>query len=130
MAVLTAAQIIDMQGDLAIGDDESVFTDDELQRFYVRAGEDYNTAVYYGWLQILSGSAKWVDYQVAQTKVSRSQAFANIKAMLAVWKALATTGANQVLIAGMNPVPPRHKPVPADEYPHPRTWPYPWRRWR
>jgi hypothetical protein len=82
---LTAQQILDMQADLAIGADESVFTDAELEALYTRAGDDYNTAVYYAWRQILAGSAAWVDYAVAQTKVSRSQAFDHIKAMVTFW---------------------------------------------
>lgn len=128
MADLTAAQILDMQGDLAIGSDQSVFTDAELQRFYVRAEEDYNTAVYLGWLQILGGSAAWVNYRVAQTHVDRGDAFAHIERMVALWAKLATTGANQLKVVGINPVPTVFKPVPADEYPKP--WPYRWNRWR
>lgn len=129
MAVLTAAQITDMQGDLAIGNDESVFTDDELQRLFVRSGEDYNLAVYYAFRQILASKVtSWVDYHVALTKISRSKAFDNLKALLALWQDLATTGANQVLIIGANPVPTIHKPRPMDE--HPRGWPYRWSRWR
>lgn len=120
MATLTAEQITDMQADLAIGDDESVFTNDELQRLYDRGGDDYNLAVYYGWRQILSASAKWVDYQVAQTKVSRSQAFEQIKVMVGFWQGESRSAANQVKIMGAVPVPTRHKPKPADAYPRPR----------
>lgn len=129
MAELTAAQIADMQGDLAIGDDESVFTNDELQRLYVRASEDYNTAVYYAYRQILASKVvAWTDYQVAQTKVSASQAFANLKTLVAEWQKTANTPTNQVKIVGANPVPTTHKPKPTDEYP--RSWPYRWSRWR
>lgn len=129
MAELTLLQITDMQGDLAIGNDESVFTDDELQRLYVRAGEDYNAAVYYAFRQILASKVtSWINYQVALTKVDRSKAFDNLKTLLAIWQDLATTGANQVKIVGINSVPSQHKPRPADEYPKP--WPYRWNRWR
>lgn len=111
---LTTTQRTDMQGDLSIGSDQSVFTNDELDRFYERAGSDYNTAVYYGWRQILAGSAKWVDYQVAQTKVSRSQAFAQIKQMVDFWAAESKAADDQLLSAGIAPVPTQHKPLPAD----------------
>jgi hypothetical protein len=125
---LTAQQILDMQADLAIGADESVFTDAELEALYTRAGDDYNTAVYYAWRQILAGSAAWVDYAVAQTKVSRSQAFDHIKAMVTFWGGERRTTANQVLVVGANPVPTVHKNSPHDEYPH--AWPYRRTRWR
>lgn len=114
MTTLTAAQTLDMLSDLAAGDIGDVFTQDELQRFYDRAGDDYNLAVYYGWRQILGNSAAWVDYAVAQTKVSRSQAFDHILRMVALWGDESRTLANQVKIVGMRPVPTKHKPVPAD----------------
>lgn len=112
---LTAEQLIDMQADLAIGDDETVFTDEELERLFERAGDDYSLAVYYGWRQILSGAAAWIDYKVAQTSVSRSQAFDHIKAMVAFWAAESRTTANQVQIVGANPVPTVFKPRPMDD---------------
>lgn len=115
MATLTAEQILDMLADLAAGDIGDVFTQDELQRFFDRAGDDYNLAVYYGWRQILANSASWIDYKVAQTSVSRSQAFDHILAMLKLWGDESRTLANQVKIVGMRPVPTKHKPVPADD---------------
>jgi len=118
MATLTAAQTLDLLADLAAGALGVVFSQDELQRFYDRAGNDYNLAVYYGWRQILADSAAWVDYKVAQTSVSRSQAFEHIKAMVALWAAESRSVANQVLSVGLNGVPTRHKPVPADAYQH------------
>lgn len=127
---LSAVQIMHMQGDLAIGDDESVFTDAELQQFFERAGSDYNLAVYYGWRQILSGAAKWLNYRVAQTQVDRSQAFDHILAMVAFWADESRTNANQMRIVGMRPVPTAHKPRPAEEYARPDQYGhYPW-RWR
>jgi hypothetical protein len=111
---LTAQQLADMQADLAIGSDQSVFTDAELERLFTRANDDYNLAVYYGWRQILGGSAKWVDYQVAQTRVSKGQAFDHIKAMVAFWGDESRNAANQVRIMGAVPVPTQHKPRPAD----------------
>lgn len=117
---LDPEQLLDLQGDLAIGADESVFTDDELERFYTRADSDYNTAVYYGWRQILAASAKWVDYQVAQTKVSRSQAFKQIRDMVEFWGNESRTNANQVRVLGLNGVPTRYKPRPESDHNPPR----------
>lgn len=117
---LTAEQLADLQADLAIGSDESIFTDEELERLYERASDDYNLAVYYGWRQIFAASAKWVDYQVAQTKVNRGQAFDHLKQMVAFWGEESRTTANQVRIMGAVPVPTKHKPKPQDVYPHPR----------
>jgi hypothetical protein len=115
MATLTAEQLADLQADLGIDDSESVFTDEELQRLFDRAGDDYNLSVYYGWRQLLSASAKWVDYKVAQTSVSRSQAFDHIKDMVAFWAAESRNNANQVRIMGMVPVPTKHKDKPHDQ---------------
>lgn len=116
---LTAQQILDIRGDLGIGASGSatqIFTDDELNNLFDRAGSDYNLAVYYGWRQTLANSTRWLDYQVAQTKVSRSQAFDHIKAMVAFWGDESRTTANQVAFVGMRPVPTIHKDHPADEY--------------
>lgn len=115
---LTAAQLSDMQIDLAISDDESVFTDEELERLFERSGSDYNLAVYYGWRQLLSASAKWVDYRVAQTAVSRGQAFDHILQMVAFWASESKSADDQLLSAGLNQVPTIHKRKPLDEYHH------------
>lgn len=128
MADLTEAQTLDMLGDLAAGELDDVFSQAELQRFYDRAGNDYNLAVYYGWRQIFAAATKWVDYQVAQTKVSRSQAAANIEKMLEFWQGEARIAGNQLVSAGMTPVPTKHKNVPADEcYRRGRVLPSRWR---
>ena len=128
---LTAAQLIDFQADLAIGSAQSVFTDAELERLFTRADSDYNLAVYYGWRQILSGAAAWVDYTVAQTRVSRSQAFDHLLKMVAFWSEESRVAGNQVRIMGAVPVPTKHKPRPGDDFPRPQTnrshvadWPY------
>src|SRR5690554_6869746 len=112
---LSAQQLADMQADLAIGDDESVFTDAELERLFERANSDYNLAVYYGWRQILAGSAKWIDYRVAQTQVSRSQAFDHLLKMVEFWGNESRSTANQLRSMGINSVPTVHKPKPLDE---------------
>lgn len=113
---LSATQLADFQADLAISNDETVFTDEELERLFERAESNYNLAVYYGWRQVLAGSAKWVNYRVAQTQVDKAQAFDHIKAMVAFWADESRTTANQVAIVGMRPVPTVWKNEPADEY--------------
>lgn len=121
---LSAQQILDIRADMNLGPSGSateIFSDVELNALFDRAASDYNLTVYYGWRQILAGSAAWVDYKVAQTSVSRSQAFDHILRMVAFWGAESRSAANQVRILGANPVPTIHKPVPADEYPKP--WP-------
>lgn len=115
MATLTPEQTLDMLSDLAAGDIDDVFSQTELQRFYDRAGDDYNLAVYYGWRQILANSAKWVNYRVAQTQVDRGEAFDHIYKMLQLWSNESRTTANQVQILGMNGIPTKHKPRPAPD---------------
>lgn len=112
---LNATILADLQGDLGIDNSEAVFTDLELERIYARASSDYNTAVYMAWRQLLAASSKYVDYAVAQTKVSRSQAFQHIKDMVAFWGAESKSADDQLLSAGMRGVPTKHKPQPADD---------------
>lgn len=112
---LTAAQTLDMLGDLAAGDIDDVFSQVELDRLYERAESNYNLAVYYGWRQIAADAARWINYQVAQTKVDRSAAADRILKMLQFWADESRTTANQLVSAGMRPVPTKHKPTPADE---------------
>lgn len=118
---LSAQQILDMRADLGIGASgaaDEIFSDAELNVLYDRAGSDYNLAVYYGWRQILANSVKYIDYKVAQTSISRSQVFQHIKDMVAFWAAESKSADDQLLSAGLNQVPPKLKPKPADEYHH------------
>lgn len=116
MTTLTAAQTLDMLGFLAAGALNDVFSQDELQRFFDLAAGDFNTAVYLGWLEILGNATTWVNYRVAQTQVSRGDAFDHIKVMLDIWQKLALTPANQLISAGIAPVPTRCKPRPGGDY--------------
>jgi hypothetical protein len=115
MATLTASQTTDLLGDLGAGALNDVFSQTELQQFYDRAESDYNLAVYYGWRQIAANAAAYVDYKVAQTSVSRSQAFEHIRAMLDFWTNESRVAANQLVSAGIAGVPVRIKPKPADD---------------
>lgn len=119
---LTAEQLADMQGDLGISDDELVFTDDELNRLFERADSDYNTAVYLAWRQIVGGAVNWIDYRVAQTSLSRDQAWQHAMAMLAFWKDESRTAANQLRILGLTEIPPRIKDDPDKPATRIRDW--------
>lgn len=111
---LTATQLADFQSDLGIGSDEAVFTDAELERLYTRAADDYATAVYFAWRQLLAAATKYVDYRVAQTQESRSQAYSHIKDMVAYWRGESedSTNVRGVAIAGVNPIPTAWKDAP------------------
>lgn len=112
---LTTEQRTDMQADLGITADEAVFTNDELDRLFTRAGDDYNTAVYLGWRQLMADAAKLYAYSVAQTKVSKEQVFEHVKEMVAFWAEESRTNSNQVAIVGLNPIPTKWKDQPAED---------------
>jgi len=95
---LTVTQLTDLQRDIGIGSDEAVFTDDELNRLYSRAGS-YAGAVAYAVRQLLMDAARFNDYTVDKTKESRSQIFAHLKQMYDLWSAEAGIG-TPPLVAG------------------------------
>jgi hypothetical protein len=109
MAELSAAQLLDIRADL--GDDGTVWTDDELDRLYTRASSDYNSAVVLAIRQLLMNAAKLHDYSLAQSSESKSQIFKNLKEMLTYWDDKASTR-QQVKMVGMRSVPPRAKDSP------------------
>lgn len=113
---LTAEQLADFQNDLGIGADEQVFTDAELERLYSRAGEVYETAVYYAWRQVLAQATKYIDYKVALTEEKRSQVRAHISDMVDHWKTAsdAASGSQGALLLGLNVIPTRSKEEPYD----------------
>ena len=110
---LTATQRTDMQSDLGITSDEAVFTNDELDRLYTRAGSDYNSAIYLAWRQLMADAAKFNDYTVGQTQEKKSQLFDHVKAMVDYWKDEARVATNQVRVIGLLEVPPRWKDSPS-----------------
>lgn len=115
---LTADQLADMQADLGISNDESVFTDAELERLFTRAGEVYETAVYMAWRQILAQATKYIDYKVAQTEEKRSQVRAHISDMVKHWQteSEAASGTQGALLLGLNVIPTKLKEEPADAF--------------
>lgn len=112
MATLTATQRADMQGDLGIGSDEAVFTNDELDRLYTRAEGDYNLAVFYAYRQLLADANKLFDYAAAQTRMNKSQVRAHLRDMLDFWGEESRTAANQLRIVGALSIPPKDKDEP------------------
>jgi len=113
---LTSDQLTDLQADLGITDDETVFTDTELERLFTRASEGYNTAVYLGWRQLMADAAKLYKYTVAQTSINKDQVFDHVKAMVEFWATESRTNSNQVAILGVNPIPNIWKDVPGEDY--------------
>jgi hypothetical protein len=111
MAELNADQLTDIRADL--GDDGTVFTDDELHRLYTRAGGDYNKAVVLALRQILMNAAKLSDYRIAQSAESRSQVYKQLREQLAYWEEVARN-TQQIRVVGLRAVPPRAKDVPSE----------------
>ena len=112
MATLTADQLSDMQADLGIGTDESVFTDDELNRLYTRASGGYTAAVVLAIRQLLMNAAKLNDYTAGETSEKKSQVFNHLKDLLEYWEDQ-DRSSNQAKIVGMSFVPPTDREKPS-----------------
>lgn len=106
---LTSDQLADFR--LDIGDDGTVFTDEELNRLYERASDDYESAVVLALRQLMAQSSKLRDYKIAQSSESNSQIFDHIKTLLEYHESR-ITASQQVSIVGMRSVPPRYKDRP------------------
>ena len=113
---LSAEQLSDMQGDLGIGADETVFTDAELARLFERAEGDYALAVYYGYRQLLAQANRFHDYTAGMTSIKRSQMRTHLQASLDFWKSEAKR-ADGVRSLGVRGVPPKRKDAPGAETP-------------
>ena len=124
---LDNTQIADMQGDLGISADQSVFTDTELQRLYTRAEESYALAVYYAFRQLQADAAKLHDYTAGQTEMNLDQVYKHVKDMVEVWEKESRSSTNQVLMVGLVGVPTIHKDTP-DTSTRRRNR-YPWKDW-
>ena len=111
---LTDTQRTDMQGDLGVSDDEAVFSNDELDRLYARAVDDYALAIYYGFRQLLAQANKYHKYTAGFASEDLQQVRANLKDSLEEWKEEAKNSANQVMMVGILEVPPRDKDEPWD----------------
>lgn len=111
MATLTTDQLLYLRDD--IGDDGTVFTDNELNRNYTRADGDYNKAVVITLRQLLAQSAKLHDYRIAQSSESLSQVYKQVKGLLDYWESQVVRASQQVRIVGARTVPPRYKERPS-----------------
>ncbi len=113
---LTADQITDMQGDLGITNDQTVFTDAELQRFYVRAEGSYPKAMVFALRQLLANKAKLRDYGTGLSYEKESQVYDHVKGLLSVWQAEDDSedagGGNQVKVVGVRLQPRRDRDKP------------------
>ena len=78
MAELSDDQRSDIQADIGIDSDQTVFTDAELDRLYTRASSDYDTAVVYALDQLLADAAKFNDYTAGASSERKSQVFENL----------------------------------------------------
>ena len=95
---LSAAQLTDIQADIGIGSDESVFTDDELNRLYARADSDYSLAVLYAIRQILTNAARFHDLTRGDDSDKKQQVFANLEKIYDKW--VTETGGAAPLVTG------------------------------
>lgn len=86
MTTLTATLRADLQGDLGIGSDEAVFTNDELDRNYTRAEGDYNKTVVYCFRQLLSSAIKFTRYTAGSSSEARNQIFDHLRVVLKDWE--------------------------------------------
>lgn len=119
---LTSDQLSDLQGDLGITADATVFTDAELNRLFDRADSDYNTAVYLGWRQLLSDATKFFNFTAGQTRAEKAVIFDHIEKMVTFWKDESRTAASQVAVTGITPIPPRWKDRPNLPLSQDRRW--------
>jgi hypothetical protein len=83
MATLTADQLADLQADIGITDDESVFTDTELDRLFTRADEDYPTTVAYALRQLWRSAAKFANYTQNASSEEKGTIFKNLGELVA-----------------------------------------------
>lgn len=111
---LTSDQLSDLQADLGITSDQSVFTDSELNRLFTRAVGDYELTITYAVRQLLMQAARFNDYTVGQTSESKSQVYKQLKDTLTYYETK-QQGKQQVKIVGMRPVPTRGKDIPATD---------------
>ncbi len=84
MATLSSDELADLQADLGIGSDGSVFSDEELDRLYTRA-TTLDGARVYALDQLLMNAAKFNDYTAGSSTEKKSQVFAQLMAMRTMW---------------------------------------------
>jgi hypothetical protein len=119
----TETQRDDLRADLGLAADETVFTDAELDRLYVRAGERYTVttsieayARVLACKQLRAKSANLTDYTQNETTEKLSQIFANLSKMQACFEdelaAAERAGSASVRIGAL-----KKKPTSLKDYP-------------
>lgn len=84
---LTAEQLNDFRADLN-DPSSAVWTDDELNRLFTRAGDNYNGAVVYAIDQLLMAhSDKWVNYTQNMSREDREAVWKHMQDMRKAWNA-------------------------------------------
>jgi hypothetical protein len=96
---LSNDQLSDFRAD--IGDVNNAFSDAEIQRLYVRAGENYDEALVLGIDQLVSNAVKFSDYTSGESSDKRSQVFDHLMTLRTLFKSRASLAKPQVRIAGM-----------------------------
>lgn len=124
MATLTADQLSDFQSDMGISDDETVFTDDELNRLYTRAESDYDAAIILALWQLLVNTAKFFDFVSGFTRQEQDTIFENTHKLFELRRKM-YAGKYQVRIMGLEIIPPYLKSEPLDSYDWGRDEPVP-----
>jgi hypothetical protein len=96
MSTLSSDQLADLQVDLGISSDGSVFTDAELNRLFTRAEADYDRTVVYALDQIMVDAAKLNDYTAGASEEKKSQVFTALEKMRGIWARRAGVGLGTV----------------------------------
>lgn len=112
MATLTADQLGDIQADLGISNDGTVFTDAELQRNYTRASGNYDKAVVISFRQLLAQANKLHTYSVASASENLKEVRDNLRDSLTYWEERVLGQSQQIKIVGLRGIPPRWKDEP------------------
>lgn len=113
MGELSSDELTDLRGDIGDTGTAQAFTDEELQRLFTRAGEDYDTTVLLTLRQLLGNSWKLHNYTQNASKEERKQVFDNLKSMVSYWEGIVGSGKSQVKVVGRRRVPPVTKRKPS-----------------
>lgn len=109
---LSDADLTYVQGQLGITDNQNVFTDDELNDYYTRAG-DLAGAIAIGFEMLRVNAAKLVNYTAGQTSEDQGTLFDRFEKLITYWRARSSS--KTPLILGLRRVPPTNKELPATE---------------
>jgi hypothetical protein len=86
MVALTNDQLIDLRNDLGDTKTPPAFTDEELERLYVRTSEGHTATVVLGLDQLIMDAVKFSDYTQNETQEKKSQIFDHLLKVRALWQ--------------------------------------------